>query len=157
MRKSKSYTLLVVVLAMTAGLAACAPKPVTYKDGTYRAPAAEADASGWKEYVEVKVESGKITKVTWDATWDRDDTIKKTKKEYSREGLLGMAETGGAKSERYEQAEAAEKHVVEKNGTSALEIKTGEDAGKSDAISGATIKVDEFKRLVDKALVNAKK
>lgn len=122
-----------------------------YKDGKYYAEAKEFAASGWKETVELTIEDGKLTKINWDAIY-KDDSIPIHKKQYSKSGLYGML-AGGAHEEWYDQAKAAEQFVLE-NGVDALNV-TGE--GYTDAVSGCTIHVTEFDRLLRECLTQAEK
>lgn len=132
-------------------LCACSSGGVSYKDGTYFAEADEFADSGWKETVEITIEDGNLIKVDWDAVYV-DDSIPIKKKQYSKSGLYGMLQAG-AVGEWYDQATAAEQHVL-KNGLEALEI---DSDGYSDAVSGCTIHVDEFDLLVRECLEMAKR
>lgn len=136
-------------LAISA-LAAGPAEPGPYKDGAYHAEAAEfAEKSGWKETVDVTVIHGNIAAANWNAV-HKDGGL--DKKASSIEGIYGMKE-GGAQAEWHEQAAAAEAFLLEKQDLSAFGIK---DDGKTDAVSGVSITVSGFTKLVEQALAGAK-
>ena len=63
------------------GLAVCSLLPVLlmtgcssagYRDGSYRAEAADFDQSGWKDYVQLTVSDGKVTEIEYDAISKED-------------------------------------------------------------------------------------
>ncbi|WP_054957426.1 FMN-binding protein [Paenibacillus dakarensis] len=117
-----------------------------YKDGNYFAQGEMNEKSGWQYNVTLKVEGGKITAADWNAS-----NIKagKDKKTVSESGEYGMKEKGGAQAEWHEQAEKAEQFLIEKQDPAAI---TFNDEGKTDAISGVSISVNEFVELAQKAL-----
>ena len=51
--------------------------PADYRDGSYRAEAADFDQSGWKDYVQLTVSGGKVTEIEYDAL-NREDGRKKS-------------------------------------------------------------------------------
>lgn len=122
-----------------------------YQDGIYSAQVAEFANSGWKETVQVTIEDGKIAKINWDAIY-KDDSIPIRKKQYSKSGLYGML-AAGASNEWYDQALAAEQFVL-RNGIDALSVS---DEGYTDAVTGCTIHVSEFQKLVYECLEQAKR
>lgn len=123
-----------------------------YKDGAYHAESkAFAENSGWKETVDLTVINGHIVAVNWNGVHKDGGDDKKTQ---SKDGRYGLKEKGGAIAEWHEQAAAMERFVLEKQDPAAITIK--DDAGHTDAVSGATIKVKEFAQLVDEALSTAK-
>lgn len=116
-----------------------------YQDGVYYA-IGEADAkSGWQYYVTLKVDGGKITEANWNGI---NATVGPDKVSYSESGKYGM-KAGGAQSEWHEQAALVEQYLLEKQDPK--DITLGED-GKTDAISGVSVHVNEFFDLADKAL-----
>ena len=117
----------------------------TLADGNYFAKG-EADEQGWMYMVQLDVNGGKIESVNFDAA--NVNTAGKTKKELSKSGEYGM-KAGGASSEWHEQAELLEKALVGQSNTSSITVN---DEGKTDAVSGVSIKVNNFVELVDKAL-----
>ncbi len=149
MKTIKLAVLLGMIFLAAAMLGACSNS--AYLDGVYYAEASEFAASGWKETVEVTVVNGKIDKINWDAVY-KDSSIPIHKKQYSKSGLYGML-AGGASEEWYDQAKAAEKFVLEK-GAEALDV---DSEGHTDAVSGCTIHVNEFERLLLECLEQARK
>lgn len=116
-----------------------------YKDGNYFAQGAMNEKSGWQYNVTLKVEGGKITDADWNATNIKAGPDKKT---VSESGEYGM-KAGGAQAEWHEQAEKAEQFLIEKQDPAAITVN---DEGKTDAISGVSISVNEFAELAQKAL-----
>lgn len=116
-----------------------------YKDGVYFAQG-EADAkTGWQYYVTLTVSGGKITEAKWNAT---NANVGVDKVTYSKEGKYGM-KAGGAQSEWHEQAEKAEQYLIEKQDPKAITLN---EEGKTDAIAGVSVHVDEFFNLANQAL-----
>ncbi|MDC7234596.1 MAG: FMN-binding protein [Spirochaetales bacterium] len=113
-----------------------------YKDGTYRAEADEF-GNGWKYFVDVTVTSGYIVSVSWDAMPEKGG---KNKKQTSIDGEYGMVEKGGAMAPWFEQARAVEKQII-----------MTQDVSKVDSISGASVGLDPFYTLLNKALSGAKR
>ena len=73
MKKQFAGALLLACLFVLTGC-----KPVKPKDGTYRAELsakAAEEAQGWKDYMELTYQDGKITKVAYDAI-DEDGRLK---------------------------------------------------------------------------------
>lgn len=117
----------------------------TYTDGTYFAQG-EADAkTGWRYYVVLTVDGGKITDAVWNAT---NSTVPVDKVTYSKDGKYGM-KAGGASSEWHEQAELAQKYLIEKQDPKAIELNS---EGKTDAITGVSVHVNDFFDLASNAL-----
>jgi len=153
----KSLMVLVSILLVIGIVAGCggsnsnnggaqpSGEPGQWKDGTYYAEGEFDEKSGWKDVVAFKVENGKITEVNWNALNKNGGLDKKT---YSKQGKYGMA-AKGAQSEWHEQAAKAEQFLIEKQDPKAIVI--NED-GKTDAISGVSISVDGFVKLVTNAL-----
>lgn len=156
----KMLVVLCAMLLMVGLLVACGGKEnnnasnqneVTYKDGVYKAEAAEFDAnSGWKENVELTIENGRIVDVTWNGTHKDGGTDKITR---SESGEYGMVAFGNAQAEWHEQAIEAEQFLIEKQDPKALALK---EDGKTDAISGVSINVGGLVKLVEEALAQAK-
>ncbi|GBF76173.1 hypothetical protein PA598K_04621 [Paenibacillus sp. 598K] len=123
-----------------------------YKDGTYRAEAAEfAESSGWKENVTVTVINGKIAAVSWNGEHKDGGTDKVTR---SASGEYGMVANGGAQAEWHEQAHNAEQYLLEVQDPAKI-VYRAED-GKTDAIAGVSIHVNSFVELAQEALASAK-
>ncbi|MBA9088353.1 major membrane immunogen (membrane-anchored lipoprotein) [Fontibacillus solani] len=116
-----------------------------YQDGVYFAQG-EADAkTGWQAFVTLTVSGGKITEAKWNAT---NANVGVDKVTYSKEGKYGM-KAGGAQSEWHEQAEKAEAYLIEKQDPKDITLN---DEGKTDAITGVSVHVNEFFTLADQAL-----
>ncbi len=116
------------------------------KDGFYFAQQTGFDASsGWKSVLTFQVQGGKITSVSWNAANKKAGMDKVT---YDKAGLYGM-EKGGAKSAWYKQAAAAEQWLLKNQDPRLLAVSSD---GKTDAISGVSIHVSDFKQLAIDAL-----
>lgn len=132
-----------------------APAPADqgmYKDGSYRAEMKDFDLeNGWKDSVDITVAGGKITAVVWNGTYKDggDDKINA-----SKNGKYPMVEQGGAKAPWHEQAALVEAYLIKTQDP--LAVKLTDDAGHTDAISGATMKVKGFLELAQEALATAK-
>lgn len=125
---------------------------VEYKDGTYFASQDSFDEkTGWKYEVTVNVEDSKIVEVSWTATHKDGGTDKKTR---SEDGEYGMVEKSNAQWPWHEQAQKVEEYLVETQDPTDIEYIDNE--GRTDAISGASIKVKEFFELAEEALEGAK-
>ena len=74
------------------------------------------------------------------------------KKQRSMDGEYGMLENGGAIAAWYEQAQAAEDYLLQVQDPAAIELN---DTGHADAISGATIHVNDMVSLAEEALAGA--
>lgn len=121
---------------------------VVYVDGTYYAEADEFAGSGWKDTIRIEIEDGKIVYVDWNAINEEGED----KKAASISGEYGMVERGGAVAEWHEQAEEVEKFLIETQNPAAITL---DDGGYTDAVSGATMRVNGFVSLVNQALEEA--
>jgi major membrane immunogen (membrane-anchored lipoprotein) len=117
-----------------------------FADGGYYASEDEFSSSGWKGYVSLLVKDGNIVNVFWSAV-DKDGNDKKT---YDKEGNYQMVARGGAIDEWYVQAERVENYLLETQDPGTITYK--DDNGHTDDIAGATIHVNDFFSLVEKAL-----
>ena len=110
-----------------------------YQDGTYYGTA-EADAkTGWQSFAMLTVEGGKITKADWNAF-----NVKNAgdlKKKVSEDGKYGLVSKGGGQAEWHEQAAKAEAFLIEKQDPAAITVNA---EGKTDAISGVSVGVNDF-------------
>jgi major membrane immunogen (membrane-anchored lipoprotein) len=113
-----------------------------YKDGTYHA---EQDAfdHDYKYFVDVTVSSGYIVSASWDAL---SESGGKNKAQASIDGEYGMVEKAGAIAPWFEQSNAVQAKVI-----------MSQDLSQPDAISGATIGLDPFYTLLNKAMSGAKR
>lgn len=110
-----------------------------YQDGTYFGTI-EADAeTGWQTYALLTVEGGKITKADWNAF--NVNNAGDLKKKVSEDGKYGLVEKGGAQAEWHEQAAKAEAFLIEKQDPAAITV---DAEGKTDAISGVSVHVNDF-------------
>ncbi len=116
-------------------------------DGVYRAAEATYDTSGFRDFVELTVQGGRITAVDWDGEAEDGG---RSKKERSRDGEYVMSETG---LPWHSQAEIMELALLEVQDP-ALLVYTPE-TGKTDAYAGATITVSPFIHLAAEALATA--
>ena len=155
MKTKKIISLLVTGIVAVSLLAGCGSKKSTngnsatkgkYQDGLYYA-SEDKFSNGWKYNVVLEVKDGKIVDATWNGMSIASDKDKVTS---SIDGDYGMKAKAKAKAEWHEQAALVEKYLVEKQDPTSIQYK--DDAGKTDAISGATITVKEFFALADKAL-----
>ncbi|MGF7050272.1 major membrane immunogen (membrane-anchored lipoprotein) [Paenibacillus sp. DS2015] len=125
---------------------AAAEESGKYADGSYYAEG-EFDAdSGWKPYIVLTVKDGKIATADWNFVSSKGGPDKKA---VDKAGNYGMKEKGGAQAEWYEQAETAEKFLIEKQDPAAITLN---DEGKTDAITGVSIHVNDLANLSKKAL-----
>lgn len=118
----------------------------TLQDGNYYAEGVADEKSGWQYVVALKVEGGKITDVNWNGLNSKGGLDKKA---LSVSGEYGMVEKGNAASEWHEQAALMEQFLIEKQSAADIAV-NGE--GKTDAVSGVSITVSDFAKLVDEAL-----
>ncbi len=120
---------------------------IVYKNGMYRAQAEGFDPkTGWRDYVEVYVKSGRIVYINWNgytATGaDKKSAVKN-----------GKYDMGGAKNWT-EQSIAVASYIVSTQDPSTIAYK--DEEGHTDAISGATISVKTCFDLAAQALAMAK-
>lgn len=144
----KKITYLIIALIMVVVVTGC-EKVTTYKEGTYEATAVdnynnENNTATAKVVVDSK---GKITSVYLDTTYQ--GTTKKTLKDNYNMKKFNSSAAG----EWYEQVEKLEKAIVEHQG---IDFITLDNDGKTDAVSGCTIKIDALYEAVSKALEQAK-
>ena len=115
-----------------------------YKDGAYQAEEAEFPQTGWKSNAKFTVISGYVVAAWWDGV-NKDGMAKKTA---SAEGKYPMVANGGAKAEWHVQAKTVEDYFLATQG-----VAPKMDAeGHADAISGASVHVNDFYALAAKAL-----
>lgn len=128
----------------------------TYKEGVYEGTA--IDTYGGEENTataKVTVDAnGTIIDVYLDTTYihNGEKTTKKTlKNEYGMK--IGNAPYGQSEYEWFEQVEALEKAVVEKQEIDFLNL---DEDGKTDAVSKCTIRIDALYKALENALNKAK-
>lgn len=124
----------------------------TLQDGVYFAQEdAFAEGSGYKYFVVLKVEGGKITDADWGGTNVQSIGNKKTLSEKGEYGMEAVAKAGAW----HDQADAAEKWLIENQDPSKITYTDNEghtDVLKTDAGSTVSIHVSEFFELAKKAL-----
>ena len=160
MKKIKALVCVVLVFSFAVLMSACGGNKddmvsngsdsdtVQYKDGEYKASDGEFDDQGYKSTVEVVIRDGKIYSVDCDAEHQEDGT----KKAHSESGKYNM-KTAGAQYDWHEEIAFFEKHVVE-NGLEDIKLDSN---GKTDAVTGCTISVDNYVKLINEALKKAEK
>lgn len=112
-------------------------------DGVYQAEGEES--GGYKSRVTIVITNGEITEVLWDSF----DAAGNGKRELSIKGEYIMTEDGPIWAD---QADAVQNYVIEHQSTSGL---TTNEQGKTDAVSGVSISITEFKELVNQCLMQA--
>ncbi|MBT2289608.1 FMN-binding protein [Paenibacillus albidus] len=118
-----------------------------YQDGTYFGTVPADEKTGWQTYSLLTVEGGKITKADWNAF--NINNAGDLKKKVSEDGKYGLVEKGGAQAEWHEQAAKAEAFLVEKQDPAAIAF---DAEGKTDAISGVSVHVNDFVESAQAAL-----
>jgi major membrane immunogen (membrane-anchored lipoprotein) len=160
--KKASILVLILILAMTI-FTACGggtepeptpeptPEATGFVDGTYFAEQADFGAdTGWKDNATVTITDGKIASVVLNAT--NVDSTKGDKLSAVAAGQYDMS-VAGSKTPWDQQAKAIQDYIVSTQDTTSV---TFDAAGKSDAVSGATISYGHFFDLVNEALAQAK-
>ncbi len=107
------------------------------KDGKYTAEGKEYDDEGWKPYVEIEVENGKIDDVDIDAVNQKGDFKKEDDKYDEWEDKIELFED-----------------EIKNKGIDKIEI--GDD-GTVSGINGMDLNVGEYAKLVEEAIEKAKK
>ena len=144
----KKLGILFVAIVAIFVVAGC-EKVTKYKEGTYTGSVIDT-YNNENNIATAKIEinsKGKIESVYLDTTYQ--GTTKKTlKDDYNMKKFKS-----DAAGEWYEQVEKLEKAIVEKNGVDFLNLN---DDGKTDVVSGCTIKIDALVKAVEAALAQAK-
>ena len=133
----RTLSLILVSLMLATALVGCGDGG-GYKDGTYKATYDDFDEHGWKAYVDISITDGEISDVDFDYVNEEGD-LKSKDEEYN----TLMKEKSGSSPEEF--SPALEQQLIEK-----LNVK------EIDNITGATHSVENFKKLADAALKNAK-
>lgn len=132
----KSVSILLVLLITAVALVGCGGGG--YKDGTYKASFKDFDEHDWKAFVEITITDSKISDVVFDYVNEAGE-LKSEDEEYN----ALMKEKSGTSPEEFSPALAED--LIEK-----------QDVKKVDEITGATTSVENFKKLAEAALKNAK-
>ncbi len=126
-----------------------------YKEGVYTGTA--TDSYGGQDNTAtatVTVDSnGKITSVELDTTYTKDG-VKTTKKALGSEYGMYNNPYGSTIGEWDTQVKALEDYIVKNQGIDSLKL---DEDGKTDAVSGCTIKIDALYEAASNALKQAKK
>ena len=126
-----------------------------YKEGIYTGTA--TDDYGGQDNTATAIitidSDGKITDVDLDTTYTKDGVQTTPKTLGDDYGMCGH-EYGSTLGAWYQQVEALEKYVIDNQGIDKLQL---DDEGKSDAVSGCTIKIDALYEAISSALEQAKK
>lgn len=128
MKKTLLFCLTLLAAAVFTGCGS--PK---YQDGSYRVEASDYDQQGWKEFVDITVQDGKITEVDFDALNQEDSRLKSEDMEYQkayREAALGTDPADY--SLRLEDS-----------------LKERQKASEVDAVAGATTSSEHFRTMVE--------
>jgi len=147
----KVLGLVLAVFLIIGVLAACASsgdkgsqdqgkgtEPVAYKDGTYQAEEPDFDDHGWKAQIQIKVEGGKITDVTYDEV--NEEGLKKSEDEEYHNNFKEQKDV-----DLLDAFDKLRKSLVEK-----------QDPDAVDTYTGATGTTGKFKALAKEALKDAK-
>lgn len=118
------------------------------EDGVYFSSAKDfSPRTGWKEVITIVVKDGKVTMVDWNAANVNGGPDKKTA---SKTGKYGMKAKGGAIDEWHVQAKRVEDFYMN---SPKVVPEYKDDEGHSDTITGATIHINSFYDLVEKAIM----
>ncbi|WP_106769060.1 FMN-binding protein [Paenibacillus faecalis] len=120
-----------------------------YKDGGYHAEGEMDAKSGWKSTVDLTVANGNVVAVYFSGVNENGED----KQDFAKEGKYGMKEKGGAQAEWHEQMIKAQEFYLENQGAGSL---TFNEEGKTDALTGVSVSVQEYFQLAEKALEGAK-
>lgn len=138
-----------IALVLVVSVSGCEKVKGKYKEGTYTGSTIDTYNNENNETIaKIVVDSnGMIESVYLDTVY-QDSTKKTLKDDYNMKKF-----NPSAAGEWYEQVEKLEKAVVDNQGIDFLNL--NED-GKTDAVSGCTIKIDALVRALENALVQAK-
>jgi major membrane immunogen (membrane-anchored lipoprotein) len=141
----KSLALALILAVAVTGMAF---GQVKAKDGTYFAQdSGFAPQGGWRDQVVVTVKGGKIVALTWNGTSNLPGAGDKDS--YAAAGKYGMKQASKLGTEWDQQAKAVTDYVLKTQNAGFNKFKAD---GTTDAISGASIHVQDFFVLLNKAL-----
>ena len=126
-----------------------------YKEGEYTGTAIDS-YGGQENTASAKIiidSEGKITDVYLDTTYTTEDGVKTTKKALKDDYGMYNHPYGSKVGEWYQQVEKLEKAVIDNQGIDFINL---DDSGKTDAVSGCTIKIDALYKALEDALNQAK-
>ncbi|WP_025691030.1 hypothetical protein, partial [Paenibacillus zanthoxyli] len=130
-----------------ASSAAPSTDAAKYQDGVYYGTIPADEKTGWQTYAILTVEGGKITKADWNGF--NVNNAGDLKKKVSEDGKYGLVSKGGAQAEWHEQAAKAEAFLIEKQDPAAITL---DAEGKTDAISGVSVHVNDLVQAAQAAL-----
>ena len=139
----KKIITLALAAVMAFGITGCTREQLntaTLVDGTYRAEFREYDSNGWKDYVEVTVEDGRLNEVIYDSVKENSDTLKSEDESYKKE----MEAIVGTYPAKYN------KDLINQF------IESGK-VTQVDIVAGATESTGNFKTLIIAAMESAAK
>lgn len=122
-----------------------------FANGGYYATEEAFGSSGWKGFASLFVSNGNLVNVYWSAV-DKDNRDKQT---VAAEGGYGMLKASKIGKEWHEQAVVVQNHLLSTQDPKKITYK--DDAGHTDDIAGASVHVNDFYALVEKALANGVK
>ena len=145
----KKVLVSLIALVLIVPVVGCEKVSGNYKEGTYTGAVIDTYNNENNEATAKVVvdKNGMIESVYLDTTYQ--GSTKKTLKDNYNMKKFNSAAAG----EWYEQVEKLEKAVVENQGTDFLNL---DSEGKTDAVSGCTIKIDALVKALNKALDQAK-
>jgi len=153
--KIKKLLLSVILFISIFVLAGCekTEEQGNYKEGTYFGHVIDdyGNANNLATAIIYVDKNGMIKSVFADTVYMKDDT-NTTKKALGTD--YGMKDFSDAGKEWYEQVNIIEEKVIEEQGLDWLKLN---DDGKTDAVSGVTMKVNAIYKAIDSALTQAKK
>ena len=139
------YTL--VEKALASGPVSLGP----YADGGYYASEEAFSSSGWKGFVSLFVKNGNLVSVNWSGVNEAGED----KKQFAADGKYGMVKASALGKEWHEQASAVEAYLLVTQDPK--KISYTDESGHTDAIAGASMHVQDFFTLVEKALASGVK
>lgn len=132
----KKRSILFLSLLAAAAFSGCSS--TQYQDGSYRAEASDFDSHGWKEFLDVTVQNGKITDVDFDALYNTDSRLKSEDMEYQKSYReAGLGTDPADYSLRLEDS-----------------YKERQKASEIDAVAGATTSSEHFRKMAEELQKN---
>lgn len=123
----------ILLLCLLAAIAFSSCSSAKYQDGSYRAEAADYDKHGWKEFLDITVQNGKITDVDFDALYETDSRRKSEDMEYQQSYReAGLGTDPADYSIRLEDS-----------------LRERQKASEIDAVAGATTSSEHFRKMAE--------